>query len=65
MPAIVADAARESLTRDPEACAGRFFVDEDVLGQQAGVTEFARYRADSSGKELMGDCAFNPATQPT
>jgi hypothetical protein len=49
----VPDAAREILTRDPEACAGR--VDEDVL-RQTGVTDFARYRADSSsGKELMGD----------
>lgn len=54
-PAIVADAAREILAQDPTACTGRFFVDEDVL-RDAGVTDFSRYRADSSSlAEPLGD----------
>ena len=54
-PAIMADAAREILIRDPSTCTGRFFVDEDVM-REAGVTDFERYRADpSSSAELLED----------
>lgn len=54
-PAIMADAAREILTRDPATCTGRFFVDEEVM-REAGVTDFSCYRADpSSSEELLDD----------
>lgn len=41
-PEIMADAAHEILTRDPHACTGNFFIDEDVLSE-AGVTDFSVY----------------------
>ena len=54
-PTIMADAAREILTRDPTTCTGRFFVDEDVL-REAGVADFSHYRTDpSSQQELLDD----------
>lgn len=42
MPAIMADAAHEVLTRDPRTCTGNFFIDDEVLAE-AGVTDFSRY----------------------
>jgi citronellol/citronellal dehydrogenase len=56
-PAIMADAAREILTRDPATCTGRFFVDEDVL-REAGVTDFSVYRSDPSSREDLLDDLF-------
>lgn len=41
-PAIMADAAREILTRNARACTGRFFIDEEVL-REAGRTDFSAY----------------------
>jgi citronellol/citronellal dehydrogenase len=56
-PAIMADAAREILTRDPTTCTGRFFVDEEAL-REAGVSDFAVYRADPSSREELVDDLF-------
>jgi citronellol/citronellal dehydrogenase len=56
-PVIVADAAYEILTRDPATCTGRFFIDEDVLGE-TGITDFSRYRADPSSPEGPLDDLF-------
>ena len=43
-PQIVADAAHAILIRDSRSFSGRFCIDEDIL-REAGVTDFARYRA--------------------
>ena len=43
-PRIMADAAHAVLTRDSRTFSGHFCIDEDVL-REAGVTDFARYRA--------------------
>jgi citronellol/citronellal dehydrogenase len=56
-PAIMADAAREILIRDPAACTGRFFVDEDVL-REVGVSDFSPYRTDHSSREELLDDLF-------
>jgi len=55
--AIVADAAREILTRDPATCTGHFFVDEDVL-REAGVSDFSRYRSDPLSRQDPLDDLF-------
>ncbi|MBC8290782.1 MAG: NAD(P)-dependent oxidoreductase [Planctomycetes bacterium] len=52
-PEIVADAAREVLTRNSGECSGEFFIDEDVL-RGAGETDFEQY-AVSPGAPLMPD----------
>lgn len=52
-PAIVADAAREILTRDSRTCSGNFFIDEDVL-REAGVVDFGQY-AVMAGTPLFND----------
>ncbi len=41
-PEIMADAAYEVLTRDPRACTGHFFIDDEVLAE-AGIADFSRY----------------------
>ncbi|MGN0100844.1 MAG: SDR family oxidoreductase [Dietzia sp.] len=41
-PEIMADAAHAILTRDPRACTGNFFIDDDVLAEE-GVTDFSAY----------------------
>lgn len=43
-PQIMADAAHAILTRDSRSFSGHFCIDEEVL-REAGVTDFARYRA--------------------
>jgi citronellol/citronellal dehydrogenase len=43
-PDIVADAARAILLRDPRACTGNAFIDDEVLAE-AGVTDLDRYAA--------------------
>jgi len=52
-PEIMADAAREILTRDSRSTTGNFFIDEDVLAD-AGVTDFTKY-AVSPGTPLRRD----------
>jgi citronellol/citronellal dehydrogenase len=47
-PEIVADAARVILERDPRACTGNAFIDDEVLAS-AGVTDLDRYRASTEG----------------
>ncbi|WMY78525.1 NAD(P)-dependent oxidoreductase [Citricoccus sp. I39-566] len=41
-PEIMADAAYEVLTRDPRACTGNFFLDDEVLAE-AGITDLSVY----------------------
>ncbi|MFO7857654.1 MAG: NAD(P)-dependent oxidoreductase [Ectothiorhodospiraceae bacterium] len=55
-PAIMADAAREVLTRDSRTCTGNFFIDDAVLAE-AGITDFSPYRVDPerSESELQSD----------
>ena len=52
-PDIMADAAHAIVSRDARACAGNFFLDDDVLRAE-GVTDFARY-AVSPGQTLQPD----------
>lgn len=54
-PEILADAAHLILTRDSRGFSGHYCIDEDVL-REAGVTDFARYRAaDVREEELQPD----------
>ncbi|TDB59137.1 SDR family oxidoreductase [Arundinibacter roseus] len=55
-PEIMADAAFAILQKNSRECTGQFFVDEDVLTAE-GVTDFAKYRVDTtlSDEELMPD----------
>ena len=46
-PQIVADAAREILIRDPAACTGNAFIDDEALAQ-AGITDLSSYAEDDS-----------------
>jgi citronellol/citronellal dehydrogenase len=43
-PAIVADAARVILERDPRTATGNAYIDDEVLAE-AGITDLARYKA--------------------
>ena len=52
-PAIVGDAARAILVRDPATCTGRFFLDEEALAE-AGVTDLAGYAVEP-GRDLLTD----------
>ena len=53
--AIMADAAHWILTQPSQASTGRFWIDEDALGE-AGVTDLSRYRAAGVREEdLMPD----------
>ena len=52
-PAIVADAAREILARDPRECTGNTFMDDEVLAD-AGITDLSGY-AGSEDAELQLD----------
>lgn len=45
-PAILADATIALLAQDPRTARFRAWLDEDVLRELAGVTDFTRYRAD-------------------
>jgi citronellol/citronellal dehydrogenase len=51
-PEIVADAAREILSRPSFECTGNFFIDEEVL-TQAGVTDFSKYAVNPNHKLMM------------
>jgi citronellol/citronellal dehydrogenase len=48
-PEIMADAAREVLSRDPATCTGNSFIDDEVLAE-AGITDLDRYRASTDGE---------------
>ncbi|HEY7888543.1 MAG TPA: NAD(P)-dependent oxidoreductase [Steroidobacteraceae bacterium] len=49
-PQIMADAAHAILTRDSRTFSGHYCIDEDVL-REAGMTDFARYRAPEVREE--------------
>jgi citronellol/citronellal dehydrogenase len=54
-PQIMADAAYAILTREARSFSGHFCIDEEVL-REAGVTDFARYRAaDVRDEDLLPD----------
>jgi citronellol/citronellal dehydrogenase len=53
MPDIYADAAVAVLRRDPRACTGHTFIDDEVLGEE-GVTDLSAYSA-VEGAELALD----------
>ncbi|MHB8815409.1 MAG: Rossmann-fold NAD(P)-binding domain-containing protein, partial [Steroidobacteraceae bacterium] len=54
-PQILADAAYAILTRDSRSFSGHFCIDEEIL-REAGVTDFACYRAaDVSEEDLLPD----------
>ena len=51
-PAIVADAARAIVVRDPAECTGRAFIDDEALAE-AGITDLSGY--SEPGAELQLD----------
>ena len=52
-PQIIADSAAVILARDPGACTGNTFIDDEVLAE-AGITDLSGYRA-AQGDELILD----------
>ena len=48
-PEIYADSALAILRRDPRACTGNSFIDDEVLAEE-GVTDLSKYQADPSGE---------------
>ncbi len=48
-PEIYADSALAVLRRDPRACTGNSFIDDEVLAEE-GVTDLSKYQADPSGE---------------
>jgi citronellol/citronellal dehydrogenase len=50
-PEIVADAAHAILVRDPRACTGNAFIDDEVLAE-AGITDLGRYSAADADLSL-------------
>ena len=52
-PSIMADAAFEILKREPAACSGRSFIDEELLAE-TGITDFSKY-AFRPGNALIPD----------
>ncbi|HEX5897120.1 MAG TPA: hypothetical protein VFY47_12410, partial [Thermoleophilaceae bacterium] len=57
VPAIVADAAHEILSRDPRSCTGNVFIDDEVLAE-AGITDLDQY-AGTPDAELALDIFVN------
>ena len=49
MPAIVADAAYEILRRDPRACTGNAFIDDEVLAE-AAIVDLEPYAGNPDGE---------------
>jgi citronellol/citronellal dehydrogenase len=49
-PAILADATIELLTQDPTKSTFRAWLDEEVLRELAGVSDFTKYRCDPSSE---------------
>lgn len=58
-PKIVSDAVLEILSRDPSACTGNSFYDEDLL-REAGVTDFSPYNLTDSDPAPMSARLFDP-----
>jgi citronellol/citronellal dehydrogenase len=50
-PEILADAAHAILVRDPRACNGNAFIDDEVLAE-AGITDLDRYSAEGANLAL-------------
>jgi citronellol/citronellal dehydrogenase len=63
-PEIMADAAYWILTRPSRECTGNFFIDEDLLRKNCGVTNFDRY-ACVPGETLMIDFFVDEALDNT
>jgi citronellol/citronellal dehydrogenase len=53
-PEIMADAAYVVLTRDPKACTGNFFIDDEVL-QSAGNVDLEGYAVTAGNKDFLPD----------
>ncbi|MCM3516358.1 NAD(P)-dependent oxidoreductase [Nocardioides sp. P86] len=58
-PEIVADAAHAILARDPRACTGHFYIDDEVLAEE-GVTDLSGYRAGPGDGPLEADLFLDP-----
>jgi len=58
-PEIVSDAVLEILARDPSACTGNSFYDEDLL-REAGVTDFSAYNLTDGDPAPMSARLFDP-----
>lgn len=54
VPAVMADAAHWILCRPARECTGNFFVDESLLREKLGVTDFGSYAVDPA-EEPMSD----------
>jgi citronellol/citronellal dehydrogenase len=62
-PEIVADAAHLILTQPSASFTGRFLIDDTLLHEVGGVTDFEPYRADPS-MPLMADFFVPDASHP-
>ncbi|MGQ3329146.1 SDR family oxidoreductase [Halorubrum sp. FL23] len=58
-PEVVSDAVLEILARDPAACTGNSFYDEDLL-REAGVTDFSAYNLTEGDPAPMSARLFDP-----
>ncbi|MDX2307232.1 MAG: NAD(P)-dependent oxidoreductase [Hyphomicrobium sp.] len=63
-PEIVADAAHAILTKPARAFTGRFLIDDTLLFEEAGVTDFERYRVDPSQPLVADFFVPDDATPP-
>ena len=55
-PEIMADAAHLIFSQDSRQCTGQFFIDDKVLREMGGITDFSQYSyADIPDSELMPD----------
>ncbi len=61
-PEIMGDAAREILSRDPRACTGNTFLDDEVLAE-ADITDLDRY-SGSEDSELALDLFVDGWPEP-
>ena len=62
VPAIVADAAHEILSRDPRSCTGNVFIDDEVLAE-AGTADLDQY-AGTADAELALDIFVDGWPEP-
>lgn len=63
-PEIMADAAHVILETDSRELTGHFLIDEDVLRERAGVTDFSKYRAEGVKEEdLSSGLLFDSSDQ--
>jgi citronellol/citronellal dehydrogenase len=56
---VVSDAVLEILARDPAACTGNSFYDEDLL-REAGVADFSEYNLTEGDPAPMSARLFDP-----